>query len=59
MNIRVVKINLALINSITNLDISDIGKYCLLVNDVFAFMSPDLDAVNDMKDSLIREKNGI
>lgn len=59
MNIKVSKINLDLVNSITNLDISDIGKYCLLVNNVFVFMSPDLDAVNDMKDSLIREKNGI
>ena len=59
MNIKVFKINLDLVNSITNLDISDIGKYCLLVNNVFVFMSPDLDAVNDMKDSLIREKNGI
>lgn len=59
MNIKVSKINLDLVNSITNLDISDIGKYCLLVNNIFVFMSPDLDAVNDMKDSLIREKNGI
>ena len=59
MNIKVFKINLDLVNSISNLDISDIGKYCLLANNVFVFMSPDLDAVNDMKDSLIREKNGI
>ena len=57
MSIKVSKVNLELVNSIVNLDISDIGKYCLLVNDIFVFMSPDLDAVNDMKDSLLREKN--
>ncbi len=59
MSIKVSKVNLELVNSIVNLDISDIGKYCLLVDDIFVFMSPDLDAVNDMKDSLLREKNGI
>ena len=59
MGIKVSKVNLELVNSIVNLDISDIGKYCLLVDNIFVFMSPDLDAVNDMKDSLLREKNGI
>ena len=59
MSIKVSKVNLELVNSIVNLDVSDIGKYCLLVDDIFVFMSPDLDAVNDMKDSLLREKNGI
>lgn len=55
MNFKVSKITEDLVSSISNLVQNDIGKWCLLIDNVFVFMSPDLDAVNDMKDSMIRD----
>lgn len=57
MSYSVSIVDLKLINKTSSLSLSDLGKWCLLEDNVFVFMSPDLDAVDDMKDSLIRKKS--
>ena len=59
MSFSVSIVDLNLINRTSSLSLADLGKWCLLDDNVFVFMSADLDAVNDMKDSLIREKSKI
>ena len=42
-----------IINS-SNLDITDLNKWALFMNDILIFFSPNKDSVTDMKDSLQR-----
>ena len=42
-----------IINS-SNLDVSDLNKWGLFMNDILIFFSPNKDSVTDMKDSLQR-----